>query len=238
MSTSQLLCRRSAPLSTSWMLSMRGCQSSVPCSMVISAHSHKVSPQSLFLFQRFQRSPVHSLAQCPVFRTILTRVHSLLPSMEWLCILFQRPHRSPVHSLVLHRVFHVSVGFASLIAPALDAHCIGGVSVSAPLWIVQQMQTQKVWLVLVVRIALTPSAVQSVEVRSQLFECVESHLVLRGFTQSAVLVAAPLHCTSSRCAFHGHPKRGGDGNPVSIGPVTPLHAARGDFQCTPTLVAK
>ena len=33
----------------------------------------------------------------------------------------------------------VSVGFASLIAPALDAHCIKGVSVSAPMWIVQQM---------------------------------------------------------------------------------------------------
>ena len=82
-------------------------------------------------------------------------------------------------------------GFASLIAPALDAHYIGGVSVSAPLWIVQQMQTQDVWLVLVVRIALTPSAVQSVEVRSRLLECVGSHLVLRGFTRSAALVVAP-----------------------------------------------
>ena len=60
----------------------------------------------------------------------------------------------------------VTVGIASLIAPAFDVHCIAGVSVNAPLWIVQQMQTQDVWLVLAVRIALTPSAVQSVAVRS------------------------------------------------------------------------
>ena len=103
----------------------------------------------------------------------------------------------------------VSVGFASLIAPALDAHYIGGVSVSSPLWIVQQMQTQDVWLVLVVRIALTPSAVQSVEVRSRLFECVGSHLVLRGFTRSSR--CCTLHCTSSRCVLHGHPDRVGTG---------------------------
>ena len=85
----------------------------------------------------------------------------------------------------------VSVGLASFIAPALDAQTLEAWSVSAPLWIVQQMQTQNVWLVLVVRIALTPSAVQSVEVCSRLFECVGSHLVLRGFTQSAALIVAP-----------------------------------------------
>ena len=42
-STSQLLSRSSAPLPTSWMLSMRGCQSSVPRSVVISAHSESHS---------------------------------------------------------------------------------------------------------------------------------------------------------------------------------------------------
>ena len=69
-----------------------------------------------------------------------------------------------------------------------------------------------------------PSAVQSVEVHSQLFECVGSHLVLRGFTRSCSSRCCTLHCTSSRCGFPRAPKRGGDGNPVSIGPVTLSHA--------------
>ena len=84
----------------------------------------------------------------------------------------------------------VSVGIATLTAPALDAHYIAGVSGCGPLWIAQQMQTQDVWLVFAVRIALTPSAAHLEEVRSRLFECVGSHLVLLGFTLSVALVVA------------------------------------------------
>ena len=136
--------------------------------------------------------------------------------------------------------FHVpvSMGFASLIAPALDAHYIGGVSVSAPLSVVQQMQTQDVWLVLVVHIALTPSAVQSVEVESRLFECVGSHLVLRGFTQSAALVVAPstapvpvVLSTGTQTGWGREPGEHRTRDPFAC-------SARGDFQCTPTLVAR
>ena len=54
----------------------------------------------------------------------------------------------------------VSVGIASLIAPALIVHCTTGVSVKAPLWIVQQMQTQDVrWFL--------PCALHSHPVRSK-----------------------------------------------------------------------
>ena len=70
------------------------------------------------------------------------------------------------------------VGIVSRTAPALDAHCIAGVFVCAPLWIAQEMPTPKVWLILAVRIALTLNLALLEEVRSRRLVCVGSRLFL------------------------------------------------------------
>ena len=111
--TADLVLHR-APLPTSWMLSMR-----VPRSVVISAHSHKVSLQSLFLLQRFQRSPVHSLVLHRVFQGLicLFQCHNLCQQFQSL----QRPSHSRflvLDQMHLHVMRHVQARLLPLLRPS------------------------------------------------------------------------------------------------------------------------
>ena len=99
-STSQLWCRSSAPLL---------CVAVNPRLVVISAHSHKVSLQSLFLFQCGVPDRLDQRPQSPSTHRIL-------------CILFQWLHRSPVHSLS----FCIECSRASATA------CVGGSTLLRP----------------------------------------------------------------------------------------------------------
>ena len=124
----------------------------------------------------------------------------------------------------------MSVGIATLTAPALDAHYIAGVSGHAPLWILQQMQTQDVWLFLAVRTALTPSAVQLEEVRSRLRVCRIPSCSERVHPE----------CSSRCCSTAPAPVVLSMGTQTGWGREPGEHrtrdpfacSARGDFQCT------